>query len=845
MRADLPSGTVTFLFSDVEGSTRLLHELGADVFAEELAEHRRLIRGACARHGGVEVDTQGDAFFFVFPTAPGALAAAGEATEALASGAIRVRVGLHTGTPLVTDEGYVGGDVHRAARIAAAGHGGQVLVSQSTAALLAGLPLRDLGLHRLKDLAAAERIYQFGDDDFAPVRSLSRTNLPVPPTQFLGRERELAELVLLASEERARLVTVTGAGGIGKTRIALQAAVELAENHADGVFWVPLAALSDPALVLQAVAHALGTTDELGSHIGDRRMLILVDNLEHLLKAAPGLGTLLSSCPHLKLLGTSRERLAIAGEHEYPLSTLTDPDGQQLFTERARSLDPGFRPTPAVAELCRRLDNLPLALELAAARTKLFSPEQLVERLPQRLDLLSGGRDADARQQTLRATIQWSHNLLDPGERELFARLAVFAGGCTLEAAETVCDADPDRLGSLLDKSLVRRREDETSQGRLWMLETIREYALERLDESADADELRRRHATFFFELAATAREARRSRPKEWGAGGWTDRLSAEIENLRSVLRWSLDNDVGEGLRFAAAIGHFWKVRGHNHELVRWFDAAFQRPEAVPARIRMQALMTDGDLQMDLGQNNRARELYEEGLPLARQLGDERAEAWFLNRLGTTTRIDGNCEQALALNQQAVETYRRLGDRDGVAHSLHDSGDTLRDLGQFERAAEMYTEAIAIFESLDKLWNASLVTHSLADAALDQRDTQQATDRYREALAVSVDLDDKNTMAYCLAGLSCAAALSDDLGRAGMLWAASELFEEAYGSRILAVERARYERLLTEAQDAPAFATAYECVRQLTPEDALERALPTAERRDAPGAGSPDQAPSS
>ena len=821
---------MTFLFTDVEGSTTLLDALGPGGYADALGAHRRALRAAFARYGGVEVDSQGDAFFVAFPTARGAIDAAATAQTVLEGGPVRVRMGIHTGEPLLTAEGYVGIDVHRAARIAAAGHGGQVLVSQHTAVLLDGLPLRDLGLHRLKDLAAAERVYQFGGDDFAPLRSLYRTNLPVPPTQFLGRERELAEVVALASEDVVRLVTVTGAGGIGKTRIALQAAAELAEEHPDGVFWVPLAALSDPALVLQAIAQTLGTVQEPDAHIGDRRMLILVDNLEHLLEAASALGRLLSSCPRLKMLVTSRERLAIAGEHEYPLSMLTDADGEQLFTERACSLDPGFRPAPPLAELCRRLDNLPLALELAAARTKLFSPEQLVERLPQRLDLLRGGRDADARQQTLRATIQWSYDLLDSGERELFARLAVFAGGCTFEAAETVCEADADQLGSLLDKSLLRRREDETGQGRFWMLETIREYALERLEESGDADELRHRHATLFFELAASARAARRSRPGEWAAGGWLDRLSAEVENLRSVLRWSLDNDLGEGLRFAAALGHFWLVRGHSQELGRWFDAAYHRAEGVPAEIRVQALMTHGDLRTSLGENTRAQALCEEGLCLTRQLGDERAQAWFLNRLGDTTRTGGNFDGALALNEQALETYRRLGDRDGVAQALHGIGDTLRDLGQFERAVEKYTEAIAIYESLDKLWNASTVMHSLADAALEQRDAPRASNGYREALTVFVDLSDNLGVAYCLAGLSCAAALSADVSRAGTLWAAAELIEDASGSRMTTSERTRYERVLSEAKGAPAFVNAYERDRQLSAERALELALPTTDR---------------
>ena len=586
----LPSGTVTFLFTDVERSTQLLEEFGPERYAEELAAHRRVLRSAFAAHGGAEVDTQGDAFFVAFPTARGALDAAAQAQAGLEDGPVRVRLGLHTGTPLLTPEGYVGWDVHRAARIAAAGHGGQILVSESTAALLDGAPLRDLGPHRFKDLAAAERVYQLGGDHFPPLNSLFRTNLPVPSTPFLGRERELAEVVSLAREDGVRLVTVTGAGGIGKTRLALQAAAELAEEHPAGLFWVPLAALRDPELVLAVVAQALGTTDELASHIGDRRMLILVDNLEHLLDAAPALGALLSSCPRLLLLVTSRERLAIAGEHEYPLSPLTDAEGQHLFDERARALDPGFRPTPAVAELCRRLDNLPLALELAAARTKLFSPEQLVERLSQRLDLLRGGRDADPRQQTLRATIEWSHDLLDPAERQLFARLAVFVGGCTLEAAETVSDADPDRLASLLDKSLLRRRVGAAGEGRFWMLETIREYALERLQESEEADDLCQTHAAFFFHLGATAGAALDSRDQ----GAWLNRLSAEIENLRAALQWSLANDVSEGLRFAGELFPFWSIRGHGLELARWFDAAFERAETVPAQIRLRALETDG-----------------------------------------------------------------------------------------------------------------------------------------------------------------------------------------------------------------------------------------------------------
>jgi class 3 adenylate cyclase len=377
---DLPSGTVTFLFTDVEGSTTLLHELGAETYAEALIEHRRVIREACARHDGVEVDTQGDAFFFAFPTAPGAIAAAGEMTAALASGRVQVRVGLHTGTPLLTDEGYVGGDVHRAARIAAAGHGGQVLVSSSTATLVE-IELADLGEHRLKDLSAAERIHQLGDGEFPALKSLYRTNLPIPATPFLGREAELAEVLSLLSSDDTRLLTLTGPGGTGKTRLALQAAAEASDSFPDGIWWIPLAPLRDPELVLETAAQAVGSKNGLAEHISDKAMLCLFDNFEHVVEASAELSELLASCPNLDVLVTSRERLRVSGEQTYPVPPLAEPDGVALFVARARAVDPSFTSSKEVAELCARLDSLPLALELAAARTALFSPKQLLERL--------------------------------------------------------------------------------------------------------------------------------------------------------------------------------------------------------------------------------------------------------------------------------------------------------------------------------------------------------------------------------------------------------------------------------------------------------------------------------
>ena len=374
MRRALPTGTVTFLFTDVEGSTRLLQELGADAYAEALAEHRRVIREGCIREGGVEVDTQGDAFFFAFPTAPGAISAAAVISESLSSGPIQVRVGLHTGTPLLTEEGYVGEDVHRAARIAAAGHGGQVLVSSSTASLVE-LELHDLGEHRFKDLSAPERVFQIGEDDFPPLKTLYQTNLPIPQTPFLGREKELGEVLALLGRNDIRLLTLTGPGGTGKTRLAAQAAGAVAERYRDGVWWVPLAPLQEPELVLESAGQALGAKDGLASHIADKRMLLLFDNFEQVVEAASGLSALLGECPHLELLVTSREPLHLAGEQEYAVPPYAPEEGVGFFLARARAAKPDFEIDETVPEICRRLDELPLALELAASRVKALSTD--------------------------------------------------------------------------------------------------------------------------------------------------------------------------------------------------------------------------------------------------------------------------------------------------------------------------------------------------------------------------------------------------------------------------------------------------------------------------------------
>jgi len=464
-------------------------------------------------------------------------------------------MGLHTGEPLVTEEGYVGIDVHRAARIAAAGHGGQTVVSQTTYDLAGSDGPRDLGEHRLKDLSAPERIYQLGDREFPPLKTLYQTNLPVPATPFLGRERELGEVGEALARSDVRLLTLTGAGGSGKTRLALQAAAEAADDYPQGVWWVPLAPVREPDEVVATAARALGTGGSLEDAVGDRRLLLLLDNFEHVIEAAPELTALLAKCPNLDVTVTSRERLQLDGEHVYPVPVLDRSEARELFAARARAVRPDFEPNGSLDELCASLDDLPLALELAAARTTVLSTEQLLSRLGARLDLLKGGRDAEVRQQTLRATIEWSYDLLDPDEQRLFARLAVFRGACTLEAAEGICDADIDQLQSLVDKSLVRIRDED----RFWMLETIHEFAAERLCESGEEDELRRRHAGFFLALAESANLS----AEAINLGPRPELVLPEQDNLRAALDWAAEaGEIELGLRLAISLEQFWVAAG-------------------------------------------------------------------------------------------------------------------------------------------------------------------------------------------------------------------------------------------------------------------------------------------
>jgi predicted ATPase len=644
---DLPTGTVTLLFTDIEGSTRLLADLGPEGYATALATHRRNLRNAFLTHGGVEVDTQGDAFFVVFEVADQAVAAASAAQEELASGPIRVRMGLHTGSPQLTAEGYVGEDVHLGARIAAAGHGGQVLLSKATRALVA-CEVTDLGEHRLKDFARPVAIFQLGAKRFPPLKTISNTNLPRPASSFVGREREVAEVAALL-RDGARLLTLTGPGGTGKTRLSIEAATELIGDFKAGVFWVPLAAVRDAALVVPAIGATLGAVGGLAEHISERDMLLVVDNLEQVVEAAPDLAALVEACPNLRLLTTSRELLRVRGEIEYAVPPLTDAEAVDLFCTRSSLVA-----DDTIEALCRRLENLPLAVELAAARARVLTPAQIGERLTGRLDLLKGGRDADPRQRTLRAAIEWSYDLLHPDEQRLFARLAVFRGGCTLAAAENVADAEVDTLQSLVDKSLVRH-----SGERFWMLETIRELARERLESSEEQKTLPTRHAAYFLKFGIAMEQT------VYGAGATQalDALERDIDNFRAALEhFEATQQFQEALQLSGAIAELWDQRAHHAEALERFTRLLEA-DPRPTLARANALDGASAMATKSGRQQQAVRWSEEGLALQRRFGDKKGIALALAGLGYLRVEDGDYIEAQAMLHEAVDLLEEIGDQ--------------------------------------------------------------------------------------------------------------------------------------------------------------------------------------
>jgi predicted ATPase/class 3 adenylate cyclase len=872
-------GTTTFLFTDIEGSTRLLTELG-ERYAEALEQQQRLIRAAIAEGGGEEIGTEGDSFFVIFPTASGAVATAVAAQRALAAaewpadGTVRVRMGLHTGEAMRRGDTFVGIAINRAARIAAAAHGGQVLLSDATrtlveAALPEGVSLRDLGSHRLKDLSAPERLNQLVisglPDDFPPLHTLDLTpnNLPISLTSFLGREREIAEVTALL--EQHRLVTLTGPGGTGKTRLSLEVAAGMTDAFPGGVFWVPLAPLTEVELVAPTIAHALGLADGGGrmpeerilDQIGEKQLLLVLDNFEQLVPAAPLVSQLLTRAPKLRVLVTSRETLHLYGEHEYPVPPLgvpplSGPSGHasvdarslsqyeavRLFIERAMAVRPDFAVTnenaPAVAELCARLDGLPLAIELAAARVRILTPEAILRRLGDRLDLLTGGGpDRPERQQTLRGAIAWSYDLLDAMDRRLFAALSVFVGGTTLEAAEEVCgpmlSGDVlDGLESLVEKSLLRQR-TAGDEPRFSFLLTIREFATERARELEIFDQARLRHAEYFARLASEAAALIMGSEKR----GWLDRLELEHDNMRAAISCAVEHGNARlALNLVADLWRFWQMRGYLEEGIDRIREALALPAGEELReARLRAIEAAGGVAYWQGDLVAAEHYYQEVLDEQRAAGDEQRVADALYNLsfdfalpGTDGRMSDPAHSR-ELVGEALEIYRRVGDRAGVARALWALSNSAWTVGDVEFGLPYALESLETFRELGDRFMVAWSLYTLGMMRLLARELDDAGPVMREALGIFSEAQDVSGYVLVLDGLAAEAFLRGDRERSARLAAAVNVLQESSGTGLTPANRQligfRHEQLTED----PSLAEAWREGERMTPAEAVAYAL--------------------
>ncbi len=825
--AELPSGTITFLFTDIEGSTRLLQEVGED-YQALLDDHHGIMRQAVADAGGVELGTEGDSFFVVFASARHAVGAVAAAQRALTEHRwpgdveVRVRMGLHTGEAEPHDGTYVGLDVHRAARIAAAAHGGQVLLSGATRAIVeknltSDLSLRDLGEHRLRDIARPEHLYQLLVSglaaEFPPPRSLDapRYNLPAQLTRFVGRKSELAEIKKVL--RTSRLLTLTGPGGTGKTRLALEVAHGLVDDFPDGVWFTELTPLTDPGLTAQAVATAMGAREQPGRPVvevvtdllRDGTVLLILDNMEHLLPVAAGLpAELLQSCSRLSILTTSRERLGIAGETLWRVPPLGLPepasgdsgpselgvesDAMQLFVERAVAVDPSFAITErnvlAVSDICLRLDGIPLAIELAAARLSMLSPTEIAVRLDDRLGLLTApSGTTQSRQLTMRATVDWSYDLLTGLQRTVFARLSVFAGGFSMKAAEAVCAIEGadnsevlDVLAQLVDRSMVAADVPPAGESRYRLLETLRQYAGEKLEESGKVEAAHLAHAEFFSALAEEAEPLLRGPD----AAVWLRRLEAEHDNLRTALSWcSRSGDTETCLRLAGALAEFWKEFGHWSEGRSHLEAALSPTAGAPPAARVKALLGAVEIFVP-EQPRRALEFAKEALALAREIGDRRLVARSLLLHGFT--VLDRVQRADPLLREALELFRELNDRQGIADALSLLASANADVDP-EGAKAWAEESVQLLRELEDQSGTADAVGVLAAIATLEGDYEQATRWAEERFSLTRDLGGKQRGAHALKGLGEVAHLKGDYRRATALLQDSLVLLREIGDR--------------------------------------------------------------
>ena len=825
--AALPTGTVTFLFTDIENSTSLLTLLG-EAYVSLLERHAELLRTAIATNGGTEVSTDGDAFFAAFPSAPNAVAAASSAQRELAAlgwsnaASVRIRIGLHTGLARLGGDNYVGLDVNRAARIAAAGHGGQILLSEATRALVAeSIPgdthLRDLGQHRLKGLDQPMRIWQLEIDglpaDFPALRTLDARpgNLPSPLTGFVGRQRELDELVALVHGHR--LVTLTGAGGTGKTRLALRAAEVLRDSQPDGAFFVDLSALRDPALVPLAITRALRLGVDPGgdalhaaiAYLRDREALLLVDNFEQVIGAANVVEELLAAASGLRVLVTSRSPLGIYGERELELPPFEVPSDASsdllsaspavaLFLNRARDLKPGYElsadQATAVARIIARLDGLPLAIELAASQVRVLAPPAILSRLESHQPLMPAAtRGRPERQRTMRAAIDWSYELLDDPERRLFSRLAVFPGSFSLDAASSVAEpgdlgiAILDGIAALVGKSLLRQT-GEDEEPRFRMLETIRDYAGERLRTDFDADATERRRAAFYVSFAEEA-EPHLTRMEQ---ASWLDRCELERPNLRRAIDWAIGSGEADlGLRMAAALWRFWHQRGPLWEGRKALDELLALPGS-SRDTRARALSAAGGLAWWDGDFVATRRHYEDGFALfaADEETTDRVRALYdLGFAHVWSGVQGNpkdLDRAEDLLRQSLTLAERLDDRRGSARAYRALG-LAQGFGREDPrgAIPLFEQSVVLFETLGERWELNESLIGLANGHRFSGDKARGREYYLRGLDLMAAAGNRPAMAWLL---FLVAAVEGEMGRherVGRLWGAAEAVREAAG----------------------------------------------------------------
>ena len=844
---ELPTGTVTMLFSDIEGSTVLLSRLGTR-YGEALSAQRSVLRAAISEWRGHEMGTEGDSFFVVFESATDAVACCVAAQRALAGhtwpggAAVRVRMGLHSGEPFWHEDGYVGIDLHRAARIAATAHGGQVVMSGVTWELAhsvvpAELSVRDLGYHRLKDIDEPEHIYQLAGpglaEDFPPLKSLgAATNLPVPITPLVGRNNDREQLCGLIRQPGIRLVTLTGPGGVGKTRLAIDAATALGETFPQGIYFSPLATVRDADVMWKAIAGDLSVDGDepaaVMEHLRDRRTLLLLDNLEQVHGGAEVVAALLAAAPRLVVLATSRGPLHLQGEHELPvpplalpqepaIAAVTDSAAVRLFVQQGRLVRPGFVVTEEnaadIAAICRRLDGLPLAIELAASRVRLLSPMALLARLDHSVALAATDAGRPSRQQTLRATVAWSYDLLPPRSAAALRRAGVFAGGCDLDALAAVAlagdaSADPadplELVSELMDVSLITVTEGADGEPRVGLLETVREFALERLAEGGELDCAQRRHAGYYAGLAEQAH------PQLYGPAQLAalDRLEAEHDNLRAALTWSLEPQgtaadatrAGIGLRLVEALVAFWHRHGHAAEGRRWLQRAIELINDDTGATLAAVAHGLGMLLTQQAEYAAAVPLFERSLAIYRDAGERDQEAKELNSLGITHCYLGDLSTARSLLEESATLARETGNEQRLAAALSNLGLTEAIAGDFDRATEVLREAVALDEKLGDQLGLVYDTHGLTMISLRAGRTEEARDLLSARLDFVASAGDSDILATTLElAASTAAGLGEPL-RAARLAGAAEAVRQIAGMPIAPHDAELLEGFLAPAR---------------------------------------------